>query len=142
MARRPSDQEPRGKALFGPASAPVVGASPVGPNWRGSQTGVFGLGGIGVPVRRIQSRPVVSLFLIMPEGWRAPPYKWTWVNFHTFRHTWATWMRRYAGADVEALVATGNWRDRRSAARYAHAVAKDERNQVERLPDIAKKAKL
>ncbi len=61
-----------------------------------------------------------------PQGWRAPPYKWTWVNFHTFRHTWATWMRRYAGADVEGLVATGNWQDRRSAARYAHAVAKDE----------------
>jgi integrase len=76
-----------------------------------------------------------------PKGWRAPPYKWTWANFHTFRHTWATWMRRYAGADVEGLVATGNWRDRRSAARYAHAVARDEWNRVEQLPAIGPRAK-
>jgi integrase len=71
-----------------------------------------------------------------PKGWRPPPYKWAWVNFHSFRHTWATWMRRYAGADVQGLVATGNWRDPRSAARYAHAVARDEWNRVELLPDV------
>jgi integrase len=76
-----------------------------------------------------------------PKGWRAPPYKWKWVNFHSYRHTWATWMRRYAGADVEGLVATGNWRDRRSAARYAHAVARDEWKRVERLPAIGPRAK-
>ena len=35
-----------------------------------------------------------------------------WVNFHTMRHTWATWMRRKAGTDVLGLVATGNWRDK------------------------------
>jgi integrase len=60
---------------------------------------------------------------------------------HTLRHTWATWMRRYAGADVEGLVATGNWRDRRSAARYAHAVARDEWKRVEKLPAIGPRAK-
>jgi len=57
-----------------------------------------------------------------------------WVNFHTFRHTWATWMRQYGGADVEGLVATGNWRDARSARRYAHVVARDEWRRVEALP--------
>jgi hypothetical protein len=31
------------------ASAPVVGASPVGPNWRGSQTVIFGLGALAFP---------------------------------------------------------------------------------------------
>jgi hypothetical protein len=31
---------------------------------------------------------------------------------------------RQAGADVQGLVATGNWRDPRSAARYAHANAR------------------
>jgi hypothetical protein len=59
-----------------------------------------------------------------PKGWRAPPYRLAWANFHSFRHTWATWMRR-AGADVQGLVATENWRDPRSAARYAHAVARE-----------------
>ena len=61
-----------------------------------------------------------------PKNWRPPPYRLSWVNFHSFRHTWATWMRRYGGADVQGLVATKNWRDPRSAARYSHAVARDE----------------
>ena len=60
------------------------------------------------------------------------------MNFHTFRHTWATWMRRYGGADVQGLVATGNWRDARSAERYAHVVARDEWNRVESLPSDAR----
>lgn len=73
-----------------------------------------------------------------PKGWRPPPYRLAWVNFHSFRHTWATWMRQ-AGADVQGLVATGNWRDARSAARYAHAVARDEWSRVDKLPSVAKK---
>lgn len=76
--------------------------------------------GIACPARR-------------PDGWLAPPHRLSWVNHHTFRHTWATWMRR-AGADVLGLVATGNWRDQRSAARYAHAVARDEWSKVDQLP--------
>lgn len=71
-----------------------------------------------------------------PKGWKVPPYRFTWVNFHTFRHTWATWMRRYGGSDVQGLVATGNWRDTRSAARYAHAVARDEWSKVAELPSV------
>jgi integrase len=70
-----------------------------------------------------------------PKGWRPPPYRLAWANFHSFRHTWATWMRR-AGTDVQGLVATGNWRDIRSAARYAHAVARDEWNRVDLLPAV------
>ena len=57
-----------------------------------------------------------------PTKWRALAYRLAWADFHTFRHTWATWMRRYGGADVQGLVATKNWRD----PRYAHAVARDE----------------
>ena len=34
------------------------------------------------------------------------------------------------------LVATGNWRDPRSAARYAHVVARDEWERVEKLPAL------
>jgi integrase len=72
-----------------------------------------------------------------PTHWRCPPYRLAWVNFHSFRHTWATWMRQ-AGADVQGLVATGNWRDARSAARYAHAVARDEWSRVDQLPGMGK----
>jgi len=72
-----------------------------------------------------------------PKGWRAPTYRLAWANFHTFRHTWATWMRK-AGLDVQGLVATGNWRDVRSASRYAHAVAREEWGAVDRLPSLGK----
>jgi integrase len=84
--------------------------------------------GLPCPVRR-------------PTGWRAPPHRLDWVNFHTFRHTWATWMRR-AGADVLGLVATGNWRDARSAARYAHAVAREEWQRVDDLPGVENPGKV
>lgn len=67
-------------------------------------------------------------------GWRQPPNRFEFVNFHTFRHTWATWMRQYAGADLQGLVATGNWSSVRMAQRYAHVVARDEWERVEGLP--------
>lgn len=73
-----------------------------------------------------------------PVGWQPPEYRLLWVNFHTFRHTWATWMRRYGGLDAKGLVATGNWRDERSASRYAHAVAREEWRRVEQLPSVGK----
>jgi integrase len=71
-----------------------------------------------------------------PKGWKAPVNRLAWVNFHTFRHTWATWMRRYGGLDEIGLKATGNWNDERSARRYAHAVAREEWSKVDLLPSI------
>jgi integrase len=79
--------------------------------------------GISVPERR-------------PDGYETPPHRLRWVNFHTYSHTWATWMRRYGGADVQGLVATGRWRDARVAGRYAHVVAREEWARVEKLPKI------
>jgi integrase len=81
--------------------------------------------GLPYPVRR-------------PVGWRAPENRLAWVNFHTFRHTWATWMRRYGGLDTKGLVATKNWRDERSASRYAHAVTSEEWERVDRLSSVGK----
>lgn len=65
---------------------------------------------------------------------RIPPHRLSWVGFHTFCHTWATWMRRYGRTDVQGLVATGRWRDPRSAARYAHVAAREEWSLVDSLP--------
>lgn len=53
---------------------------------------------------------------------------------HDCRHTWATWMRQYAGADAQMLVATGTWRDQKSAARYAHVVASEAAKAADKLP--------
>lgn len=63
-----------------------------------------------------------------------PLYRYSWVTFHTFCHTWATWMRRFGGADLQGLVATGRWRDERSAARYTHTAAHQEWDRVDALP--------
>jgi integrase len=67
-----------------------------------------------------------------------PPYRLSWVTFHTFRHSWASWMRRYGGADLQGLVATGNWKDARSAARYAHVVSHEEWARTDLLPSVGK----
>jgi integrase len=69
-----------------------------------------------------------------------PMHRLSWVTFHTFRHTWATWFRQYGGGDLQGLVATGNWRDPRSAARYAHVVARDEWDRVEKMPTLGGKS--
>ena len=45
-------------------------------------------------------------------------------------------MRRYGELDTKGLVATRNWRDERSASRYAHAVTSEEWDRVERLPSV------
>lgn len=77
--------------------------------------------GLSCPIRR-------------PKGWRQPPNRLAFVNFHTFCHTWGTWMRRYGGLDLQGLVATRRWRSIKSAARYAHVVAREEWARVEMLP--------
>lgn len=79
-------------------------------------------------------RPKVS------QKFKAPPHRLSWCNHHTFRHTWATWMRRYGGADEIGLSQTGNWKDPRSVRRYVHAVASDEWRRADSLPAITLKA--
>lgn len=56
------------------------------------------------------------------------------VTFHIFCHTWATWMRRYGGADISALLGTGRWRDAKSARRYEHVIASEESRRADLLP--------
>ena len=80
--------------------------------------------GINCPARR-------------PTGWRQLPNRLAFVNFHTFCHTWGTWMRRYGGLDLQGLVATRRWRSVKSAQRYAHVVAREEWARVEMLPSAA-----
>jgi integrase len=61
--------------------------------------------------------------------------------FHAFRHTWGAWMRRYAGCDTTALLATKAWRSRESAAIYEHAVQSEEARRADALPDVLRKAR-
>jgi len=54
--------------------------------------------------------------------------------FHLLRHTYATWMRRFGGLDTKGLVATGAWKDRKSADRYEHVVVSEEAQKAMLLP--------
>ena len=56
------------------------------------------------------------------------------AGFHVWRHTWATWMRKFAGLDTSGLLETGAWRDRTSAARYEHLDATEEARKADLLP--------
>jgi hypothetical protein len=47
-------------------------------------------------------------------------------------------MRRFGGADIQGLVATGRWRDPRSAARYTHTAAHEEWDRTDLLPSMGK----
>ena len=54
--------------------------------------------------------------------------------FHIFCHTYATWIRRHADADLDTLVGTGRWKSRQSAQRYMHMVTSEELQRAALLP--------
>lgn len=51
-------------------------------------------------------------------------------------HTYATWMRRYAGMDARGLVATGRWKDQKSAYHYTHTTVSEEARKADLLTQI------
>jgi integrase len=63
-----------------------------------------------------------------------PPYEFDWVTWHTFRRTYATYMRRYAGLDDKDLVDTHRWRGIESASRYAQTVVREAARKADLLP--------
>lgn len=56
------------------------------------------------------------------------------LTFHLWRHTWATWMRRFGGADIAGLLATQRWKDASSVRRYQHVVVSEEAMRADLLP--------
>jgi integrase len=74
------------------------------------------------------------LYTLMGKVKRAAGADVSFATFHSFCHTWATWMRRYGGLDTRGLVGTGRWRDAKSAARYEHVVASEESKRADLLP--------
>lgn len=61
-----------------------------------------------------------------------------WWTPHACCHTWATWMRRYAGLDLRGLLGTGRWKDLKSVLRYTHVDTTAESRAADRLPDVRK----
>lgn len=52
------------------------------------------------------------------------------------RHTFATWLRRYAGRDLRGLMDDGGWKSVNSVVRYTHVVAGESVAAVDRLPSV------
>lgn len=77
-----------------------------------------------------------ALYKLMKEAKAKAGADLAWVTFHSFCHTWATWMRRYGKLDTKGLVATGRWTDPKSASRYEHVVVSEEAARANQLPDI------
>jgi integrase len=65
---------------------------------------------------------------------KLPPYEFDWVSWHTFRRTYATYMRRYAGLDDKDLVDTHRWRGIESASRYSQTVVREAARKADLLP--------
>ena len=63
-----------------------------------------------------------------------PPYEFDWVTWHTFRRTYATWMRRYGDLDDKDLVDTHRWKTIESASRYAQTVVHEAARKADLLP--------
>lgn len=79
------------------------------------------------------------LYSLLAKTKKAAGADLAFVTFHTLRHTWATWMRRYGGLDTAGLVGTGAWKDRKSAGRYEHVVVSEEATKAALLPTERKK---
>lgn len=54
--------------------------------------------------------------------------------FHILRHTFGSWMRRYAGADDRNLLDTGAWRNAQSVRRYTHTIVTESARMANALP--------
>jgi len=52
------------------------------------------------------------------------------------RHTYATWLRRYANRDLRGLMEDGGWKSVNSVLRYAHVVPGETAIAVEKLPSV------
>lgn len=63
------------------------------------------------------------------------------IAFHITCHSWATWMRRYGGADTRALVATGRWKSASAAGVYEHTDSREESRRADLIPLMLPRAK-
>ena len=74
------------------------------------------------------------IYTLLDKARKAAGPDLAFVGFHTFRHTWATWMRRYGKSDTRGLLETKRWRDAASVRRYEHVVESEEARRVDLLP--------
>lgn len=52
------------------------------------------------------------------------------------RHTYATWLRMYAGLDLKGIMEAGGWDNVQSVERYAHVAPGEAAKAADKLPDV------
>ena len=52
------------------------------------------------------------------------------------RHTYATWLRMYAGLDLKGIMEAGGWDSVQSVARYAHVAPGEAARAADKLPSV------
>lgn len=52
------------------------------------------------------------------------------------RHTYATWLRKYAGLDLIGLKEAGGWDTLSMVSRYAHVVPAESAKAADQMPDV------
>jgi integrase len=96
--------------------------------------------GGGLSFKLIQACAVASGLPLPKRIGRGSPwpvladYEFDFVSWHTFRRTYATWMRRYGDLDDKALVDTGRWKTIESASRYSQTVVSEAARAADLLP--------
>ncbi|MEO1223357.1 MAG: tyrosine-type recombinase/integrase [Pseudomonadota bacterium] len=75
-----------------------------------------------------------GLYAMLREAFALAEMPYPDQPLHIFRHTWATWMRRYGGGDRGTLVASGAWQSDKAASIYDHIVPNEAARLVDRFP--------
>jgi integrase len=75
-----------------------------------------------------------SLYLLAGRAYARAGVDDGGAPFHVLRHTYGTWMRRYANADERDLLETGAWSDPKSVRRYTHTVIGESARLADALP--------
>jgi integrase len=122
-----------------PTMIQALKAHPRGLKRPGERLFRFHKGG-GLDFKLIQACAIASCIESPRRGKRGskwpklPPYEFDWVSWHTFRRTYATWMRRYGDLDDKDLVDTHRWKTIESASRYAQTVVHEAACKADLLP--------
>lgn len=74
------------------------------------------------------------LYLKMKEAFEKAELDHGGQPFHILRHTYGSWMRRYAGLDDRGMADAGAWKDKKSAARYTHTIVSESARKSDMLP--------
>lgn len=86
---------------------------------------------------RYSARPATRIIVHRPLRTACKNAGLPYLSPHKLgRHTYATWLRRYAGRDLRGLMEDGGWKSVNSVLRYMHVVPGETATAVDKLPAV------